>query len=109
MSAASETSAPQTPGRPVEAPLRIASYPDRNPGNPYVELFYGALAEYGIEHVGRLVADPAWLDGPGRGVDVVHIHWPERIWRGRRAGRLDRTAAWLTARSARGVWRLRRF
>ena len=42
-------------------------------------------------------------------MDIVHIHWPERIWRGRRLGRLDNIAAWVTARSARGVYRLRRF
>lgn len=91
------------------AGLRVASYPDRNPGNPYVELFYKALSAYGIEHAGRLVPDPAWFDADGRTVDVIHFHWPERIWRGRRRGRLDRFAAAVTARSARGVWRLRRF
>ena len=39
----------------------------------------------------------------------MHIHWPERIWRGKRRGRLDRLLAWVTGRSARGVWRLQRF
>ena len=91
------------------AKLRIASYPDRNPGNPYIELFYRAVAEYSIEHAGRLVPDRAWFDDAGSTVDVVHIHWPERIWRGRKRGRLDRIAALITARSARGVYRLRRF
>ena len=89
--------------------LRLASYPDRNPGNPYIDLFYCALARHGIEHVGRLVPDPAWFKADGSAVDVVHIHWPERIWRGKRRGRLDSAVAWATARSARGVWRLRRF
>jgi glycosyltransferase involved in cell wall biosynthesis len=89
--------------------MRIASYPDRNPGNPYIELFYQALARHGVEHAGRLQPDSAWLDGHGRDVDVVHIHWPERIWRGKITGRLDRAAAWATGRSVRGVWRLRRF
>ena len=77
-------------GEPAAPALRLASYPDRNPGNPYVELFYEALAGYGIAHAGRLVPHPDWLDGGGSTVDVVHIHWPERIWRGKRPGRLDR-------------------
>ena len=89
--------------------LRLASYPDSNPGNPYVDLFNAALRSHGIEHAGRLVPDPAWFDHAGQGVNVVHIHWPERIWRGKRRGRLDTFVAWLTARSVRGVWRLRRF
>lgn len=96
-------------GEPAAPPLRLASYPDRNPGNPYVELFYEALGKYGIAHAGRLVPHPDWLDAGGSTVDVVHIHWPERIWRGRRPGRLDRLMAIVTARSARGVWQLRRF
>ena len=89
--------------------LRLASYPDRNPGNPYVELFNRALATYGIEHAGRLVPSASWLDTAGSEVDIVHIHWPERIWRGKSAGRLDRLAALLSARSVRGVLQLRRF
>ena len=89
--------------------LRVASYPDRNPGNPYVELFYRALAQHGIEHAGRLVPEASWFDAAGGDVDVVHIHWPERIWRGKRVGRFDRVAAVVTARSARGVLSLARF
>jgi beta-1,4-mannosyltransferase len=89
--------------------LRIASYPDRNPGNPYVELFYRALAQHGIDHAGRLVASDDWLETDGKDVHVVHIHWPERMWRGRRAGRLDHALALITARSVRGVCRLKRF
>jgi glycosyltransferase involved in cell wall biosynthesis len=88
--------------------VRIASYPDRNPWNPYVEVFYKALAEYGIEHAGGIVPHPSWFDRGGK-VDVVHFHWPERIWRGSRSSRVDRTVALITARSVRGVWRLRRF
>ena len=94
---------------PTLRKLRLASYPDSNPGNPYVDLFNAALAAHGIEHAGRVVPDPSWLDDGGRSVDIVHIHWPERIWRGKRRGRLDRLLAWITLRSARGVWRLRRF
>jgi beta-1,4-mannosyltransferase len=89
--------------------LRIASYPERNPGNPYIELLYQALAQHGVAHAGRLVPDANWFDGAGRDVDAVHIHWPERIWRGKRVGRLDRALAVLTARSARGVHRFCRF
>jgi len=95
--------------QPAVRTLRLASYPDSNPGNPYVDLFNDALAAHGIEHAGRVVPDRSWLDEGGRNVDIVHIHWPERIWRGKRRGRLDRLVAWCTLRSARGVWRLRRF
>lgn len=109
MISAPRTNTERATVEPTRLRLRIASYPDRNPGNPYVELFYRALAQHGIEHAGRLVPDCAWLDAAGSSVDVVHIHWPERIWRGKRLGRLDRAAAWVTARSSRGVWRMRRF
>jgi beta-1,4-mannosyltransferase len=109
VSAVADSIRPAAESTNPPAPLRIASYPDRNPGNPYVELFYAALARHGIEHAGRLVADPAWIDGFGSTVDAVHIHWPERIWRGKRRGRVDGLIAWATARSIRGVLQLRRF
>jgi beta-1,4-mannosyltransferase len=96
-------------GTPATAWLRIASHPDRNPGNPYIELFYTALAHHGIAHAGRLQASAAWLDSTGRDVDVVHIHWPESIWRGKKHGRLDAALGLLSARSIRRVFRLRRF
>src|SRR5688572_9327116 len=96
-------------GEPAAPRLRLASYPDRNPGNPYVELFYEALGKYGIAHAGRLVPHPDWLDAGGSKVDDVHIDGPERIWRGKCPGRLDRLMAVITARSARGVWQLRQF
>lgn len=70
--------------------MRIASYPDRNPGNPSIELFYKALAQYDVQLVGRLEIDPAWLESRRSQVDAVYMHWPERIWRGRMRGRLDR-------------------
>ena len=94
---------------PATAWLRLASHPDRNPGNPYIELFYQALARHGIAHAGRLQPSAAWLDTAGRDVDVVHIHWPESIWRGKRRGRLDASLRLLTARSIRRVLGLRRF
>ena len=99
----------RTVSNAAPASLSLASYPERNPGNPYVELFHEALAQHGIAHAGRLVADPAWLDGAGSDVDVVHIHWPERIWRGKSPGRVDRAIGWVSGRSIRGVLRLRRF
>lgn len=93
----------------VQPWLRLASYPDRNPGNPYIELFHRALAEHGIEHAGRLQVSSTWFDIAGANIDALHIHWPEGIWRGKRRGRLERIAALLSARSVRGVLRLRRF
>jgi glycosyltransferase involved in cell wall biosynthesis len=63
-------------------PLRIASWP--RPGiNPYCQLYYGALARFGVEveYVDDLVRRP--LVGPsGRLFDAVHFHWNiEGIWR----------------------------
>jgi hypothetical protein len=109
MSVASSAASVPVAAGPSAPWLRLASYPERNPGNPYVELFYRALAQHGVEHAGRLVADPTWLASAAGAVDAVHIHWPERIWRGRRTGRLDRVLAVLSGRSLRGVWRLKRF
>jgi beta-1,4-mannosyltransferase len=96
-------------GTPPPGWLRLASYPDRNPGNPYVDLFNEALARHGIRHAGRVQPSADWLTSNGRDVDVVHIHWPESIWRGKQRGRLDRLLGLLSARSIRRVLRLRRF
>ena len=109
---ASASHAPAATAGPAATPrpwLRLASYPDRNPGNPYIELFYRALTHHGIEHAGRLVPEASWLSGAGQGTDAVHIHWPERIWRGKRRGRAEEILAWVSGRSIRGVWRLRQF
>jgi len=89
--------------------VRITSYPDRNPGNPSIELFYKALSEYGVQLVGRLEVDCTWLRNRRSQIDAVYFHWPERIWRGRVRGRLDRVRAALTLDRIRRLARLRRF
>jgi glycosyltransferase involved in cell wall biosynthesis len=63
-------------------PLRIASWP--RPGiNPYCQLYYDALARFGVvvEYVDDITRQP--LAGPaGRTFDIVHFHWNiEGIWR----------------------------
>jgi beta-1,4-mannosyltransferase len=63
-------------------PLRIASWP--RPGiNPYCQLYYGALARFGVmvEYVDDITS--LRVGGPsGRPLDVVHFHWNiEGIWR----------------------------
>jgi beta-1,4-mannosyltransferase len=89
--------------------MRIASYPDRNPGNPSIELFYKALGEYGVQLVGRLEVDCSWLETRRSQLDAVYMHWPERIWRGRMRGRLDRLRDSVTFGRLRRLAALRRF
>jgi beta-1,4-mannosyltransferase len=89
--------------------VRIASYPERNPGNPVLELFGNALAEYGVHVVARLQIDREWLRSCRSELDAIFVHWPERIWRGRIRGRLDRVQAALTFRRLRRLVTLARF
>jgi beta-1,4-mannosyltransferase len=64
-------------------PLRIASWP--RPGiNPYCQLYYGALAPFGVavEYVDDIARRPL-VGASGRVFDAVHFHWNiEGIWRG---------------------------
>lgn len=77
----------------AEPQVRIASFPG-NSRNPYLELFYQALARHGIQWIGPFEPDGS---RPGRAsaaaADVLHFHWPEPIWRRRFRGRLDRVRA----------------
>lgn len=93
-------------GRP---PIRIASYPERNPGNPVIELFGKALGEYGVQFVGGIQVDRNWLRRHRSDLDGVFVHWPERIWRGRSRGRVDRLFGVLSLRRLRRLARLRNF
>jgi glycosyltransferase involved in cell wall biosynthesis len=64
-------------------PLRIASWP--RPGiNPYCQLYYGALARFGVEVEYVDEAACRALGTPsGPACDAVHFHWNiEGIWRG---------------------------
>lgn len=77
--------------------IRIASWP--RPGiNPYCQLYYGALARFGVEV--EYLDDVRALAGPLRfAYDAVHFHWNiEGVWRafGRNPmRRLQGLAAWV--------------
>lgn len=62
--------------------FHIASYPGRgNKNNPYVDLFYDALAPHDIELVDELKVDIDWLSEHRNRLDGIHFHWPELSWR----------------------------
>ncbi len=70
--------------RPQSSPFRIAVWP--NPAkatNPYTRLFYGALAECGVETVGMPSVNDGWLRERAESLEAIHFHWPEMIWRSR--------------------------
>jgi glycosyltransferase involved in cell wall biosynthesis len=83
------------------ARFRIVSSVAVDSGNPYVRLFYQALAESGIVSNGVFEARTGWLDDHQEEFDAVHFHWPE--WVVRRDARWARRLYRL-----RGGWRLRR-
>lgn len=89
--------------------MRIASYPDKNPGNPSIELFYEALSDHGVHLTGRFEVNSDWLKARQSELDAVYFHWPERIWRGRVRGRLDRARSAVTLGRFRRLAALRRF
>lgn len=57
----------------------IASFPVET-NNPYLGLFYGALAPYGVEVFDEFRFSPRWLFATRGALDAVHIHWPEQLW-----------------------------
>lgn len=61
------------------ARVRVASWPAWYAPNRYLDLFYQALAPYGIEHVRDLPLDARVLASAD--VAVSHLHWPEPFWR----------------------------
>jgi len=60
---------------------RIASLPGRGSANPYVGLFYDALASHGIELVYELPIDIKWLKRHASRLDAIHFHWPDSFLR----------------------------
>jgi glycosyltransferase involved in cell wall biosynthesis len=48
---------------------------------PYLNLFYGAIAEYGIYNVGEFQPTIRWIKTNQKKIEAIHIHWPEKIWR----------------------------
>jgi glycosyltransferase involved in cell wall biosynthesis len=99
-----------TPIRPAETDVwfRVASFPDKTAGNPGLEMFYGGLAAHGIELTTRLVCEPAWIRAHASSLDAIHLHWPEKIWRGKTRGRIHHLARVATFDRYRAVLRFAR-
>jgi glycosyltransferase involved in cell wall biosynthesis len=67
--------------RVVSSPTGIASFPPVIPQNPYQRLLYEHLAAHGF-----VIADGArlklgWLLGNRGRVQVLHVHWPQSLYR----------------------------
>jgi len=82
--------------------MRIASIPSTNFSNPYIDLFYCALANHGIVHVDEFLFDKQWVLTKMDCFDAVHFHWPETIWR----NYSNPWLSWLASSDIRGSWRL---
>ncbi len=59
---------------------RIGFWPDYSQDNPYQRLFYDSLRPYGFESTSDVSFNLDWLKDHGDKFDVVHIHWPEKLW-----------------------------
>jgi glycosyltransferase involved in cell wall biosynthesis len=80
---------------------RVSCFPPPLDGNPYQRLLYQHLDAEGY----RLVRDPSvdegwlrfrWLWRNRRSIDVLHIHWPQGLWRHRAStSPLERAVSWL--------------
>ncbi|MCL7421336.1 MAG: glycosyltransferase [Methylobacter sp.] len=86
--------------------IKIASLPGwSDPYNPYVDLFYGALAHHGIELADELKMDIDWLRENGNHLDGIHLHWPEVLWRSFKPTKPNRIRLFLRNKVP-GAWRL---
>jgi glycosyltransferase involved in cell wall biosynthesis len=85
--------------------MKIFSAPGRNSGNPYIDLFYDALAPHGIELVGQLQFEKQWFVDHLSEFDAIHLHWPENLWR----YYTNPTLKKLQLSDIRGTWRLSKF
>ena len=111
MSVSDPVAVPQPmPMRPpaTDVWFRIASFPDRTAGNPGLEMFYQGLAAHGIQLATRLVCEPRWLRRHAGTLDAIHLHWPEKIWRGKTRGRLHQALRVVTFDRYRAVLRFAR-
>ena len=62
-------------------PYRIASLPGRGRPNPYVDLFYDAMAQHGVELACEMPIDIKCLKAQAQRLDAIHIHWPHHfLW-----------------------------
>ena len=84
------------PPRVQHAWFRVASFPHRTIGNPGLEMFYAGLEHHGVALTGRLTPTSGWVREHASELDAIHIHWPEKIWRGRPRGRLEKWTRALT-------------
>jgi beta-1,4-mannosyltransferase len=83
--------------------FRLASFPDRTLGNPGLEMFYQGMAAHGVRLTTRLVCQPRWIRDHAAELDGIHVHWPEKIWRGKTRGRLHQAARQVTFARYRAV------
>ena len=90
----------QPPGRCDDPPMRdgvrtrVACLSSA-PWNPYLRLLYAAVGRAGIEVVWDGRATLGWLWRSRRTVGVLHVHWPEGLYRLRRGpARLRGALSW---------------
>src|SRR5436190_15391769 len=61
------------------------------PWNPYLRLLYAHLADQGIPSTPNARLELGWLWSNRKDVAVLHIHWPESLYRFGRGQRAIRT------------------
>lgn len=84
--------------------FRVASLPGAGGTNPYIDLFYAALAPYGVQLCTAGNCDLRWVSDNIDRIDAVHFHWPELLWR----SHTPQAIAHLMGRGLRGSWRVSR-
>lgn len=79
--------------------VRVAAWPATG-ANPYLDLFYAAMAQRAVTLVAGLQINDAVLRMMAPSIDALHIQWyPEAIWRARGGGATQRL------RGVVGLWR----
>ena len=108
MTAPAQGEAPRT--RASRAVLHVAPIPNDRRQNPYLDLFYRALAPFGVQADRPAVYSARGLLAARGPVDVLHFHWPEASWGGGRWSRVAGVARFVSllavakARGVRVVW-----
>lgn len=79
--------------------------------NPYLDLFYDAMAGEAVDYIGSAGLSCRWLKEHSSGTDIIHIHWPEFLFPPSRCRVYAkwRAAEVLAERSARAciqAWKL---
>ena len=75
--------------------------------HPYFRLMHRSLERAGISIDGNVQIGVSWLRSNRGRVDAVHFHWPETIWRDRRAD--PRRILARAAHAGREILRIARF